>query len=218
MHHLAAPAILAVVLFALLLVPAPSAAGTSRDTAPTDVVRRHFESVLALLKSATFRNLPAEERLGALRRVSDRTFGWDEMARRALGASWAGRIADERRSFTDGFARLMERFYLGRLEEAHVGGVSEVPIRYLGETIALRATIVRTRLVHRRDLPVNFWMVHGDYRWQVVDVEVDGVSLVDNYRAQFSRVIARDGYPALLDRIADRLDPPGVERDAAASP
>ena len=215
MYPLATRAIPAIVLFALLLLPALSAAAPSRDTAPIEVVRRHFESVLALLKSPGFRGLPAEERRGALRRVSDRMFGWDEMARRSLGASWAGRIGDERRSFTDGFVRLLERFYLGRLEDADVSGVSEVPIRYLGETTAPHATIVRTRLVHRRDLPVNFWMVHGDNRWQVVDVEVDGVSLVDNYRAQFARVVARDGYPALLDRMADLLSAPREDVDAS---
>ena len=208
----------AVVLVAMLLVPLRAAAAPAKDVSATDTVRRHFETVLALLKSASFRELSHDGRREELRKASDRIFGWEEMARRSLGAEWGQRVAQEQRSFTERFVRLVERFYLGRLEEIDVSNVSEVPIRYLGETAAARETVVRTRLVHRRDLPVNFWMVHRANRWHVVDVEVDGVSVVDNYRAQFLRVLTRDGYPALVERIADRTSAPREDRDLGASP
>ena len=201
----------------LLLPPAVTAAPT-KDVSATDTVRRHFEAVLRLLKSADFRDRSPEKRREELRKVSDRMFRWDEMARRSLGSAWSERGGRERLAFTDGFVRLVERFYLGRLEEINVSNVSEVPIRYLGETTVARETVVRTRLEHRRDMPVNFWMVHRGNRWQVVDVEVDGVSLVDNYRAQFLRVVARDGYPALAERIADRISAFPEQREPGASP
>jgi phospholipid transport system substrate-binding protein len=208
----------ALIVVAVLAVAAPTAADPAGDTSATETVRRHFESVLALLKSRAFRELSTEKRRAELRRVSDRMFAWDEMARRSLGVAWKDRDAGERRSFTHGFVRLVERFYLGRLEDLDVSQVSDVPIRYLGEATAARETVVETRLVHRRELPVNFRMVHRAKRWLVVDLEVDGISVVDNYRAQFARVVARDGYPALVERVEDRANALRDDREGGASP
>ena len=41
--------------------------------------------------------------------------------------------------------------------------------------------------------------------WVVEDIVIDEVSLIDNYREQFNRIILKDGYRALLQKMADRL-------------
>jgi phospholipid transport system substrate-binding protein len=217
-HHAALAVVTGAVLVLLVLIPPRAIASPTRDVSATDTVRRHFEAVLALLKSPTFQGLSMDRRREELRYLSERMFGWEAMARRSLGVAWEARAPRERLSFIDGFVRLVERFYLGRLEDADVSHVSNVPIRYVGERAAARETVVQTRLVHRRDLPVNFRMVHRGNRWQAVDVEVDGVSVVDNYRAQFGRVVARDGYAALVELIADRASAPRAEPGTDASP
>src|SRR5437667_46352 len=59
-------------------------------------------------------------------------------------------------------------------------------------------------------------------RWRAVDVRIEGISLVANYRAQFNTIISRSGYPDLVSRLkakrdvrsGGREDRPG-ERDRA---
>jgi phospholipid transport system substrate-binding protein len=55
-------------------------------------------------------------------------------------------------------------------------------------------------------------MHRKDGRWQVYDVNIEGISLVNNYRSQFNAVIQQSGYPALVSRLRAK------EPDAAASP
>jgi phospholipid transport system substrate-binding protein len=198
---------------AFLVVPlAPLIAGQAsaqgkvsahgKDLSATDALRKHFELILATLQSDRFTDYSAEKRQAELRKLGARLFDWNEMSQRALGVHWSDRAPRERRVFSDHFVRLVERSYMGRVEEIDVRRVSEVPVRYVGEIPVGRETLVQTRLTHRRDLPVDFRMVHRGGKWLVVDVVVDGVSAVENYRAQFNRVMARGGYVQLLDRIS----------------
>ncbi|MBM4439014.1 MAG: ABC transporter substrate-binding protein [Candidatus Rokubacteria bacterium] len=206
---------LAVSLFVLLLASGGWAA-SGKDVTATDALRKHFEVVLATLQSEKFRSLDVAERRQELRKISSRMFHWSEMSQAALGDHWNGRSNGERRALTNSFVRLVERTYAGRLELLDVTGVESVPIRFLGEAPSGKETIVRTRLDHRRDLPVDFRMVQRKGQWGVVDVIVDGVSAVDNYRAQFSRVVSRGGYLKLVESISDKgneareRDAPGV--------
>lgn len=193
-------------------------AGHAKDGTATDALRKHFDVVLSLLKAEKFVALDADQRRAELRELSGRLFAWSEMSQRALGPVWKERTAQERRAYTDDFTRLVEGFYIGRLEDLDVSGISSVPVQYLGESTAGRSTIVATRLNHRRDLPVDFWMVHRRGRWRVVDMVVEGVSAVENYRAQFQRVVAREGYPELVNRMSPKARALRETGTTAASP
>jgi phospholipid transport system substrate-binding protein len=49
-------------------------------------------------------------------------------------------------------------------------------------------------------------MQRTDGQWRVVDVATDGVSMVDNYRSQFNRIIVREGWDELISRMQRRLE------------
>ena len=49
-------------------------------------------------------------------------------------------------------------------------------------------------------------MVQSGGDWRVVDVTTDGVSMVQNYRSQFNRIIDREGWAELISRMERRLE------------
>jgi len=65
------------------------------------------------------------------------------------------------------------------------------------------ATSVLTR--SGGEMAVGYRMLARDGSWKVYDVVVDGVSLIDNYRAQFQKVIARSSYAALVTEMHSRI-------------
>ncbi len=67
-------------------------------------------------------------------------------------------------------------------------------------------TTARSR-AQRRQPPVSidYAMRRVNGTWKVVDVSTDGVSMVDNYRSQFTRIINRDGWNELIARMQRRL-------------
>jgi phospholipid transport system substrate-binding protein len=163
----------------------------------TEQLAADVQRVLDTLADPRLKADPAGRRL-ALRAITREVFDLTEMAARALGAHWHGRSAREREEF----AALM-----GPLVEAHLvllDGAVGARIEYLGEEVRGDRARVRTRggPDSGRPLAIDFRLVRRGERWLVYDVLVDDVSLVDNYRSQFQRVIRTASYAELVRKLS----------------
>jgi phospholipid transport system substrate-binding protein len=179
-----------------------SIATTASAGEPTDALKARVDRVIMLLEESG-------DRRAEIRKVADEIFDFEEISRRALGPHWNARTPEERREFVMLFADLLERSYMSRIESGRGGKVL-----YTGETVAGDEATVRTRVItpQRTELPVDYRMHRKDGRWQIYDVSVEGISLVNNYRSQFNAVIQSSSYRALVERLRSK------ETDAAASP
>jgi phospholipid transport system substrate-binding protein len=182
---------------AMIAAASPVAAGE-----PTDALKQRVDRVVTILAQ------PGDHR-SELRRIAEDIFDFEEMSRRALGPHWNARTPEERREFVPLFTDLLERTYIGRIESGRGGTV-----HYVGETTDGDEATVRTRVVTAKsaEIPIDYRMRRKDGRWRVYDVNIEGVSLVNNYRSQFNTVIRSSSYGALVERLRSR------EPDAAASP
>ena len=55
------------------------------------------------------------------------------------------------------------------------------------------------------EIKINYMLRRLQSGWKIYDLIVEDVSLVDNYRAQFSRVISKSSYAELVRRIEQKL-------------
>jgi phospholipid transport system substrate-binding protein len=53
-------------------------------------------------------------------------------------------------------------------------------------------------------IPVNYRLRLKDQEWKVYDVVIDGVSLITNYRSQFTAEVRRGGIEGLISSLADK--------------
>jgi phospholipid transport system substrate-binding protein len=53
-------------------------------------------------------------------------------------------------------------------------------------------------------IPLDYSLRRGKQGWQVYDIQVDGISLVTNYRSSFSREIKKNGVEGLIKLLAER--------------
>jgi phospholipid transport system substrate-binding protein len=139
-----------------------------------------------------------QQRRFELRRVAAALFDFDEIARRALSRHWASRTPEEQAEFTRLFTHLLERTYLGRIE-----AYSGEKIVYLGEAVDGAFATVRSKVITRRrvETPLDYQLHLRDGRWKVYDVLIDHVSFVATYRSEFARIIQRENYAALVERL-----------------
>ena len=192
----------ALVVSVLFQAPASSAAWAG---VPTEQLRGSVDRVLKLVGDPASRAESLRDRRAALRKIADDIFDWDETARRSLGTHWQQRTAAEREEFVRLFALLLERSYMSKIEL-----YDGEKIGYAGDTIDGDQAVVRTRLVNRHgsELGVNYKMLRRDERWKVYDVEIEGVSLIANYRTQFNNLLRRSPYPDVLRALkAKTLEP-----------
>jgi phospholipid transport system substrate-binding protein len=185
--------------------PAPARAG-----APTDQLKASVEQIVKVLEDPAMRaGSRAQERRAAIRKEAEGVFDFTETAKRALGRHWQGLSDKDRREFTTLFTDLIERAYISKIER-----YSGERIAYAGESMDSGLATVRTRFVTKQgtEIPVDYRMQQRGDRWLVYDVSVEGVSLINNYRTQFDKIIQTSSYAELVRKMK------AAELAAPASP
>ena len=170
--------------------------------APTDQIRGHVEAVYKNTNRAGAGG--TDERSVEARKIMAQMFDWAEMSRRALGPHWAERSPAERTEFVRLFTALFERAYLSKV---HL--VDAERFQYLGDTIQGDEAVVRTKVLtkHDQEIPVNYRTRRDEGgRWRVYDLDVEGISLVDNYRRQFNSIITRSSYSDLVSKLSKAVE------------
>lgn len=181
-----------------------SAVGLATAGEPTDVVRQITDQVLKILEDPQFQapNRQAE-RQERLHKIAEQVFDWQEMARRALAVHWRERTPQEQQEFVRLFRDLVEGTYINRLESS----IQEKrEIQYVGEQVDGSRATVKTNVVTRRNqqVPIEYRLQKADGRWLIYDVLVEGISLVNNYRSQFNRIITSSSYNDLVQKMKNR--------------
>jgi phospholipid transport system substrate-binding protein len=191
---------LTVALTLLVVSAAPVLAGT-----PTERIREFFGGVNRVIADPGYDERP-QERFGALRRLVVDVVDFRNAAVLALGPEWGPRTPAEREEFIRYFGDLLQTSVF-----ASVGSRARVDnglvVTYIGEVSDQDGATVSTSVLTRSggEMGVGYRMLARDGRWMVYDVVVDGVSLIENYRAQFQKVIHRSSYPALINEMRARI-------------
>lgn len=179
--------------------------GAARPSA--NDVRGHIEEAFqALIDAEAARNRGATvaSQRGAVSHAAGRIFDWREMAKEVLGKHWAHASPAQRERVARLLPQLFERLYLpmiertGRPKPARIGD----SIVFVGETVEGDDAVVYMLWKRSaRDLTVDWSMRRRAGAWRIRDVALDGISIVENYRAQFDHVIQRSSYEELVARI-----------------
>jgi phospholipid transport system substrate-binding protein len=120
------------------------------------------------------------------------------MTKRSLGRHWEALSAFQRREFVDAFTQRLLMAY-GRTVRAS----GDEKVQYEREFLDGNYASVETRVISSggAELPIHYRMHVLDGQWKVYDMVIDNVSIVNNYRAQFDRVIARSSVRELLQKM-----------------
>jgi phospholipid transport system substrate-binding protein len=184
-----------VTMLAVTMLVSPSVDRPVLASEPTDQVRTHIDQMYQLVA----RTGSTTDNREAVRKAADRMFDWAAMAEGALGQHWRERTPEERAEFVRVFAAVFERVYLSKIQLADAEQFA-----YLGDKVEGDHTVIRTRITTKNGtvIPVHYRARATDGRtWRVYDLDVGGVSLVNNYRTQFNSIIARSSYPDLVNRL-----------------
>ncbi|PIU53565.1 MAG: organic solvent tolerance ABC transporter substrate-binding protein [Deltaproteobacteria bacterium CG07_land_8_20_14_0_80_60_11] len=166
---------------------------------PTEIAQQVIEKALDALKDPTSQG---EARRQKVKRIVDPYFDYQEMAKRSLGPAWGKLSAGQRQEFVQLFAQLLEASYSDKIEKY----AQRVKINYTGEILEGEYAEVRTVVVRANDrIPLNYRLLQEGGAWKVYDVVIEGVSLVSNYRSQFSRIIHESGYAELVKRLKTKV-------------
>jgi phospholipid transport system substrate-binding protein len=121
------------------------------------------------------------------------------MAERSLDSHCAKLTGDQRQAFVALFGELFERSY-SRLV---LNSLPDRQITYAGETVNGTRALVKTVIVDKRGdrLPVDYQLRRPKGQWELFDVVIDGVSIVNNYQSQFNKIIQTSSFDELMKKM-----------------
>ena len=188
-----------VMLTALLLGPEAAVAGI-----PTDQIRATVERVLSILKDPKLKLDDAtNERRAELRAAIFPRFDFEEMAKRSLGAEWRRRTPDEQSEFVRVFTELLKDSYITSIDSYRGERVI-----YNRESVDGGYAEVGTAIVtdQGEQFMIDYRLSLAGRDWKVYDVVIENISIVNNYRSQFRRILGKSSFAELLRLIRDKIN------------
>ncbi len=186
---------LALIVVVLVAFVTPSRASATDATAQLSATMNEFVTILVSTPVAELRQTGLPDK--ALKLINSR-FDFSEMTKRSLGPHWNALDANEQQEFIDAYTQMVLRFF-GR----SVRAAGDETIQYKREVSDGILASVETKVVSgsRDDFAIDYRLHDIDGQWKVYDVLIDHISIVNNYRAQFERVIAKSSVKELLQRM-----------------
>ena len=164
-------------------------------------IKTTIDQVLEVLKDPKLQGAGKKtERREKLRQLVLPRFDFGEMAKRALGNNWS-RYPDKQQEFVTVFKQLLEDTYADQIEAAKGDKVV-----YLNERTEKDYAEVDTKVISSKgeETPMTYKLHPVDSDWKVFDIVVENISIVNNYRGQFNRVLNNASLDELIQRMKDK--------------
>ncbi|ADU61745.1 MAG: ABC transporter substrate-binding protein [Pseudodesulfovibrio sp.] len=191
--------VLSMIFVCLLAVPAYSGSGQT----PTQRVKDGVDQLIVILSDPKAKD-PAQhdQTIAELRTAAEKFIDFKLVTMYAVGKPWTTMSPKMQDDMTEAFIQLLERSYLKNIPA--YGGQD---VNYTGEQIEGNRAKVFTELVDKdKKIIVEFRLRIVQELWMIYDVVAEGVSLVANYRSQFSQVLSSGTPEDLLKLIHERIE------------
>jgi len=182
------------------LPPPPSAASQAAARAVIDTLSRE---VLGILRDATL------ERPQKRQKVTNLAYGsldFETLSRLTLGQYWRGLTPAQQADFVQEYKKHLATTYGHTTDE-----YTDEDIAIAGERQETNGdATVLTRIIGTKDgtrqeiAKVEYRLRQKEGAWKVIDVTIDGVSLMANFRAQFQEIMANGGIDRMMKLLRDK--------------
>lgn len=181
----------------LFMTPSSSFGGTASDQ-----LKQSIDKIQNILADPSLKGeAKTANRRQRLKEAVAERFDFDEMAKRSLGPQWQKRSAAEQEEFVRVFTELLEATYLSKLEE-----YAGEKIQFVNERQEKDFAEVKTKLVNKKgeEYLLDYRLSNASGDWKVSDVVVENISLVNNYRSQFNRVLSKSSFEELIGAMKQK--------------
>jgi phospholipid transport system substrate-binding protein len=142
-----------------------------------------------------------KERIDRLREVANPIFDYQEMAKRTLGPHWRRRSPAEQEEFVKLFRDFLERSYSDKVDLYEGQRVV-----FGRETVDQDFAQIESTFISAKgeEFAVHYKLRRADNSWKIYDAVIENISIVNNYRSQFDRVIAKSSFEELKRLLREK--------------
>ena len=190
---------LGVPVFAAADKPVAPAAPATAASDPQAMLRASVDEVLGLAYDSPATTPPLAARL---RPVLEKSFSFDLLTRSAVGPGWNQIKPDDQKRLTSLFTEVVIRTYSDKFEPGERPKVTYAkPVELAADRRELPTTITYAGKTYA----VSYRVRQLPEGWRIYDVNIEGVSMVANYRAQFDPLFQKGGGAAIIAALEKNI-------------
>ena len=165
---------------------------------PEEVIKSGTGRVLEILNQNPENTQARREKIRA---IVDGYFDFDGIAKCVLGPQWNNQPSEKQREFTGDLSRLL----INTIGE--IGNYANGTITYSRKEAGQDHAVVEAILSRKwgSQIKVEYYLYLKDGNWMVHDVAIRGVSLVNNYRCQFTAILSKNSFDDLLKQLEKKI-------------
>jgi len=189
----------ALVFLAVGAIPASAAEDPDLTAEPKKVIEGAANRIISILSQ---RDQPAEHRVQEIEKIAYEIFDFTTMSKLVLARNWRKLSKEQKGEFVREFKRSLARTYGTRLDR-----YDQEQVEIYGSQVEPRDDVsIKTRMVGGQydGAELSYRLRKREDRWRIIDVVIEGVSLVSNYRSQFSEILNSGSIDDLLQKLRDK--------------
>ncbi len=165
---------------------------------PIGILQNSVDKFVSILSEKTDASLKAEKRQ-RIRAIIDNVFDFTEISRRALGRGWRLFNDEEKKEFIKVFSEFLSDTYIDKI----TGEYNEEKVNYFEQNFLNDERVIVKTLLIQKDtkVSIDYGMIKTDGTWKIYDIKVEGVSLINNYRQQFDKILLNKSPNYLIEEI-----------------
>jgi len=172
---------------------------------PIETIRMTIQQARAVLEDPNYQGQDhKQQRLAKVKEIVLPQFDSQEVAKRTLSTHWKGLTDQQQQEFVQLFIALVEKTYSHNLDRYNNG----VQFFFDHERIEDQFSEVDTRVldpVQNRTFSIGYRLHNVNGKWLVYDVVIENVSMVQNYRNQFNRILTKSSYEELIKALQNKI-------------
>jgi phospholipid transport system substrate-binding protein len=190
-----------IITIAAMLLAITAWTGPLWAGAPTELIKEKTDEIKKIMTDPDLQQ-KKNDRKATVSKIVDDLVDWQEAAKRALGVNWKKRSTQEREEFIRVFKNLLDKTYGDKLEL-----FSGQEIIFESEKIDDDYATVKSKVIDKKkgtEVGLDFRLLKENGKWLVYDLSAEGISVLNNYRAQFDEIIADSSYDELIKKMKNK--------------
>lgn len=195
------PPLAALALPIAVLIGVGAVAESSVD--PAEAEARHFvqqtiDDVMEILHDST---LALEQKKNRVEKLAYDRFEFQLISRFVLARNWNAMTEQQRSDFVDAFKKHLSVTYRDALDSFR-----DEKITIEASRLEPRGDVTVMTRVHQNsgDTQVDYRLRKTPEGWRGIDIIIEGVSLVQNFRSQAQEIIGAEGADALIQKLRNK--------------
>jgi len=185
-------------LILCLIFPLSAFAGV-----PLETVKGHLDKVLDVLRDPSLKAESAKKaKKDRIRAIAEKMFDFTELSKRTLAQNWSKFSPGQQKEFVELYTSFLGDAYVNKImvyTDEKIVFSKEVALT--GKTVEVQSSVLRKN----GDVPLYYRVILKDGVWRVYDVVIEGVSLINNYRAQFREILSNKPPESLLETLRKKV-------------